>query len=75
MHDWQFFLIKAVCCWDLYQQANVCSWVAVLQVYAVDGSLEAVEWAKLNVQRLGLTDRIQVSITIAHFTQKLVLVK
>ncbi|KAL0045493.1 hypothetical protein WJX82_008253 [Trebouxia sp. C0006] len=30
------------------------------QVYAVDESLEAVAWAKLNVQRLGLTDRIQV---------------
>lgn len=30
------------------------------QVYAVDESPEAVAWAKLNVQRLGLTDRIQV---------------
>ncbi|KAL0034082.1 hypothetical protein WJX79_007748 [Trebouxia sp. C0005] len=30
------------------------------QIYAVDESPEAVAWAKLNVQRLGLTDRIQV---------------
>jgi len=45
----------------------------VLQVFAVDENLEAVAWAKLNVQRLGLTDRIQVSITTAHSTQKLVL--
>jgi hypothetical protein len=62
-----------VCCWELYQQANICSWTAVLQVFAVDENLEAVAWAKLNVQRLGLTDRIQVSITTAHSTQKLVL--
>ena len=42
----------------------------MLQVYAVDESPEAVAWAKLNVQRLGLTDRIQVSITTAHPTHK-----
>jgi len=42
----------------------------VLQVYAVDESLEAVAWAKLNVQRLGLSDRIQVSITTTHPTHK-----
>jgi len=47
----------------------------VLQVYAVDESLEAVAWAKLNVQRLGLTDRIQVSVMTALSTQKLVLLK
>ena len=50
------------------QRANV-HFAAVLQVYAVDESLEAVAWAKLNVQRLGLTDRIQVSVT-AHPTHK-----
>ena len=40
----------------------------MFQVYAVDESLQAVAWAKLNVQRLGFTDRIQVSITTTHPT-------
>lgn len=69
MHDWQTFY-EAVGCWELYQLANVCSWTAVLQIYAVDESPEAVAWAKLNVQRLGLTDRIQVRIIPAQSSSK-----
>lgn len=40
--------------------SNGCSLFLHVQVYAVDKSDAAAAWAKLNAQRLGLTDRIQV---------------
>ena len=34
-----------------------------MQVYAVEKSPEAAQWAELNVQRLGLAGRVQVAAT------------
>lgn len=54
MHGTPYVLVLTLVCLGLLHGQGV------VQVYAVDKSVEAVAWAKLNVQRLGLTDRVQV---------------